>query len=126
MSPEVLLEQKLQVDSGLFVALSAFEGYNFWGKLEDKHRVLFLEGFDAVDPGMLYPACRHHFSPVHVNDYYYNKYFKIFSYFTFTVMLLLLVLFLFIYFILFSFFLVNINAMLFIEISIRLVVRDYC
>ncbi len=76
MSLEVLFKQKLQVDSGLFVALSAFEGYNFWGKLEDKHRVLFLEGFDAVDPGMLYPACRHHFSPVHVDDFYYKWVFQ--------------------------------------------------
>jgi hypothetical protein len=72
MSPEILLEQKLQVDSGISVALSALQGYNFWGKLEDRHHVLFLEGFDAVDPGMLYPACRHHFSVVHVNDYYYQ------------------------------------------------------
>jgi hypothetical protein len=72
MSPEILLEKKLQVDSGLFVALSALEGHNFWGKLKDRHRVLFLEGFDAVEPGMLYPACRHHFSAVHVNDFYHK------------------------------------------------------
>jgi hypothetical protein len=72
MSPEILLEKKLQVDSGLFVALSALEGHNFWVKLKDRHRVLFLEGFDAVEPGMLYPACRHHFSAVHVNDFYYK------------------------------------------------------
>jgi hypothetical protein len=72
MSPEILLEKKLQVDSGLFVALSALEGHNFWGKLKDRHRVLFLEGFDAVEPGMLYLACRHHFSAVHVNDFYYK------------------------------------------------------
>jgi hypothetical protein len=64
MSPEILMEKKLQVDSGLFVALSAFDGHNLWGKLEDRHRVLFLEGFDAAEPGMLYPACRHHFSAV--------------------------------------------------------------
>ena len=67
----MLLEQKLQVDNGLFYALSALEGYNFWAKLGEKHRVLFLEGFDAGDPGMLCPACRHHFPRVHVNDYYY-------------------------------------------------------
>jgi hypothetical protein len=72
MSPEILLEKKLQVDSGLFVALSALEGHNFWVKLKDRHRVLFLEGFDAVEPGMLYPACRHHFSAVHVNDFYHK------------------------------------------------------
>ena len=77
MSPEVLLEQKLQVDSGLFVSLSALEGYNFWSKLEEKHRVLFLQGFDAVDPGILYPVCRHHFSPVHVSDFITSKYFKL-------------------------------------------------
>jgi hypothetical protein len=64
MSPNVVFERRLQVDNGLFVFLSATENENYWCKLTERHLSLFLQGFEAVDPGMLYPACRHYFSRV--------------------------------------------------------------
>ena len=55
MSPDVLFEHRLQVDNGLFVVFSAMEGQNFWSKLEEKHRNLFVEGFDIVGSGDVIP-----------------------------------------------------------------------
>lgn len=72
MSPNVIFERRLQVDNGLFVFLSATENENYWCKLTERHLSLFLQGFEDVDPGMLYPACRHYFSRIHSLDYYYE------------------------------------------------------
>jgi hypothetical protein len=72
MSPNVIFERRLQVDNGLFVFLSATENENYWCKLTERHLSLFLQGFDDVDPGVLYPACRHYFSRIHSLDYYYE------------------------------------------------------
>lgn len=72
MSPNVIFEKRLQVDNGLFVFLSATENENYWCKLTERHLSLFLQGFEDVDPGMLYPACRHYFSRIHSLDYYYE------------------------------------------------------
>ena len=72
MSPNVIFERRLQVDNGLFVFLSATENENYWCKLTERHLSLFLQGFEDVDPGVLYPACRHYFSRIHSLDYYYE------------------------------------------------------
>jgi hypothetical protein len=72
MNPPFLETQRVAIDHGLFYALTALEGFQFWAKLGHQHGLLFLKEFDEEEQGCLIPVCRHSWSSVDPVDHYYR------------------------------------------------------